>query len=199
MWEARSVAATVSNRESSGMPQAPSQDPHSRRLRANRRMVDPGTWFVTKCLHPRNPLLGGDLAKAVADAIVFYAHRGDLFLGAFCVMPDHWHGLFSPAHPDTLPAFMKSLDHWVTRRTGQALALGSCTWQDGYQDTRIRSTRQFHFVSSYIHGNPVEKGLVGGATAWPWSTANPAYAQALTAPWPWRFDRDGMLDNDVPW
>jgi REP element-mobilizing transposase RayT len=162
-------------------------------------MVDPGTWFITKCLHPRRALLAGDAGKVIADALPFYASRGDVVLGAFCVMPDHWHALLSPVRPRALPAFMRSLDHWVTSQNGSVLAGGGCRWQDGYQDTRIRSTRQFHFVRNYIHGNPVEKGLVLCPEDWLWSTAHEAYARCATIPWPWRFEQDGLTDEGVPW
>jgi putative transposase len=181
------------------MPNEPPSLSHSSSLRLHRRMTDPGTWFITKCLHPRRPLLKGDVAQVIADALAFHATHGNIILAAFCVMPDHWHGLFSPVEPRALPTFMRHLDHWVSTHTGAALAAAGCAWQDGYQDTRTRSTKQFHYVCSYIHMNPVEKGLVGSAEKWPWSTANGAYACCSAVPWPWRFEQDGLLDDEVPW
>ena len=164
--------------------------PHSRRLREHRRKDGPGTWFVTKNLEPRRPALTGEWARVIAEAFRFYVEHEHSVLGAFCVMPDHWHALFAPLAPPSLPGFMSKLDRWVSRATAEPVARHGCVWQDGYHDTRIRSSKQFSFVIAYIEENPVRAALAETASAWSWSSASASYAAVVCRPWPWRFEKD---------
>jgi hypothetical protein len=40
------------------------------------------------------------------------------------------------------------------------------SWQDGYYDTRVKTAKQFRFVTYYIEQNPVVKGLVEKPDEW---------------------------------
>jgi len=153
-------------------------------------MDAPGTWFVTKCLTPRRSALADPQAEVIAEALAHYARSGDVLLAAFCVMPDHWHALLHPVRPRRLPDFVGKLDRWNSGRTAAALEAYGCVWQDGYHDTRIRSSRQFRYVIGYIEGNAVGKGLAATAEEWAWSSANPRYSGLMTRPWPWTFETD---------
>ena len=82
------------------MTSVPTSEPHSKALRANRSLQEGATFFVTKCLFPRKPLL---TTTRVADEIVatlrFSVKEKRILLAAFVVMPDHWHALFSAIPP----------------------------------------------------------------------------------------------------
>jgi hypothetical protein len=89
-----------------------------------------------------------------------------------------------------LPCVMHSIDTRIGSRTAAELGRHGTAWEDGYHDTRIRSSRQFRFVLAYIEGNPVERGLAPEVSSWRWSSANPGNRDMLTRPWPWWFEQD---------
>ena len=61
------------------------------------------------------------------------------------------------------------------------------SWQDGYYDTRVKTAKQFQFVTCYIEQNPVVKGLVKNLT----NGLRAAQTERLvTDPWPWLLDEE---------
>jgi putative transposase len=168
----------------------PTDDPHSAHLRAFRRMAGGGTFLVTKCLEPRRPLLVDDAAVAVAETICHEARRGRMLLAAFVVMPDHWHAVIGILPADSLSKRMGVISKWVSQKMERSLASTGVRLQDGYHDMRIRSSKQFSFSVDYARDNPVRDQLVERADDWPHSSLNPLYADAILAPWPWRFEHD---------
>jgi len=173
-----------------GLPPSPN-DPHSAHLRAFRRMAGGGTFLVTKCLEPRRPLLGPAAAIAMAETICHEANCSRVLLAAFVVMPDHWHAVVGILPGDSLSTRMGVIGKWVSQKTARDLASTGVHWQDGYHDTRIRSSEQFSFSVDYAQNNPVRGQLVERAEDWPHSSLNPLYAEAILKPWPWRFEHDG--------
>jgi REP element-mobilizing transposase RayT len=167
----------------------PKTNPHSRNLRLHRQMEGPGTFFVTKCLQPRKPLIDDVVAPEICSANCFYAEKKQVYLGAFVVMRDHWHVLLATRDGKTLSQRVKLMGTWINRQTGQRLSEQGCAWQDGFHETWTRSTRQFLYICGYIEENPVRAGLVKNPSEWKWSSARPEYRRYLTKPWPWRFEK----------
>jgi REP element-mobilizing transposase RayT len=153
-------------------------------------MDAPGTWFITKCLEPKMPLLIPGIGDIIAGAIEFYAHAEHLMVAAFCVMPDHWHLVGSPNTPSSLSRFMAKIDRWIGGHSDEFLQQKGCAWQDGYHDIRVRSGKQFRFFCGYTEANPVEEDLAEKAENWHWSSANARFREILTRPWPWSFEQD---------
>jgi putative transposase len=83
-----------------------------------------------------------------------------ILLASFAVMLDHWHALFATCDGKSISQRMEILGSWVAKQTGRALAESGCQWQTGFYETRIRSARQFLYVSAYIEENPVRAELV---------------------------------------
>ncbi len=81
-------------------------------------------------------------------------------------MPDHWHALFALRDPWTLPKFMHHMMSFVGGRTSALLTHRDTSWQDGYYDTRVKTAKQFEFVTRYIEENPVARGLVERPEEW---------------------------------
>src|SRR5204862_6099405 len=88
------------------------------------------------------------------------------YLRAFVVMPDHWRALFALREPWVLPKFMQALMSYVAGKTAALLENYNSSWQDGCYDTRVKTSKQFEFVSRYIEHNPVAKGLVETPNEW---------------------------------
>jgi REP element-mobilizing transposase RayT len=162
--------------------------PHSHHLRLHRDMQTPGTWFVTKCLEPKRPVLidTGAVAEIIA-ALAYCVQTKKIAMGSFVIMPDHWHAVLASSG---LSATMHSIDTWIGSKTAAILQQHQSAWQDSYHDTRICSTRQFLYTCHYIEENPVRKGLSSTAEEWPWSSAKQEHQHMIQRPWPWDFPGD---------
>jgi len=57
-----------------------------------------------------------------------------------------------------------------------------------YYDTRVKTSKQFRFVTYYIEQNPVVKGLVEKPEEWVASSAN--RKELVTDPWPFLLDEE---------
>ncbi len=161
-------------------------DRHSENLRLHRLRDVSSTFFVTKSLWPKKPVLGPDLCRIVIDAFAFAVQRERIYLRAFVVMPDHWHALIGLREPWTLPRFMHSLMSHVGAKTSAQLTRNKTAWQEGYYETLIKTARQFTYVAIYIEENPVKKGFVTSPSEWAESSAS--RTDLITEPWPWVFD-----------
>ena len=103
-------------------------------------------------------------------------------------MPDHWHVLFALREPWTLAKFMHDMMSCVGGKTTALFKDRQTSWQDSYYDTRVKTAKQFQFVSYYIEHNPVVKGLVEKPDEWDASSAR--RTNLVKDPWPWRLDED---------
>jgi putative transposase len=161
------------------------EDPHSRNLRLHRLSDAPATFFVTKSLQPKKPLLDADRREIIVSAFAYALERERIYLRAFVVMPDHWHALFALRDSWTLPKFMHAFMSHVAAKTSTYLRVGGVIWQDTYYDTRVTTARQFGYVAYYIEQNPVKKGLVERPEDWEAGSAS--RSDLVTEPWPWLF------------
>ena len=158
-------------------------DAHSRNLRLHRLSDTPATFFITKSLNPKKPVLSKDTRQIIVSAFAFAVQQKRIYLRTFGVMPDHWHALFALREPWILPKFMHHTISYVGGRTSALLQACQTPWQDGYHDTRVKTAKQFEFVTFYIEQNPVVKGLVEKAEEWEASSAK--RTDLITQPWPW--------------
>jgi REP element-mobilizing transposase RayT len=163
-------------------------DPHSRNLRSHRLTDIPATFFITKSLNPKKPVLDEAARQVVVSALAFAREHRRIYLRAFVVMPDHWHALFALREPWVLPKFMHDMMGYVGGKTSALLTKHKTCWQDGYYDTRVKTAKQFRFVTYYIERNPVVKGLVQKPAEWVASSAN--RKDLLTDSWPCLLDEE---------
>jgi putative transposase len=163
-------------------------DPHSKNLRLHRLKDAASTFFVTKLLRPKKPVLTPDLRKVIVEAFAFAVQHERVHVRAFVVMPDHWHALLGLREPWTLPKFMHSFMSHAGAKTSAHLTKHQTAWQDGYYETLIKTARQFTWVAIYIEANPVKKELV--TTLEEWKESSASRKDLITDPWPWVFDRE---------
>jgi REP element-mobilizing transposase RayT len=159
-------------------------DAHSRYLRLHRAIDTPATFFITKSLLPKKPILNKAAREIIVSAFAVQQRR--IYLRAFVIMPDHWHALFALCEPWTLPKFMHHMMSFVGARTATLLQSHQTSWQDAYYDTRVKTAKQFEFVAYYIEQNPVARELVEKPEEWDASSAN--RTDLITQPWPWVYD-----------
>jgi REP element-mobilizing transposase RayT len=123
------------------------ESPHSKNLRLHRLCDLPATFFVTKTLLPKRPLLDTESQLLITNSFGYALRHERIYLGAFVVMPDHWHALFALRDPWTLPKFMHSLMSHIGAETSSRLSRYGSSWQDSYYETQIRTARQFEYVA----------------------------------------------------
>lgn len=89
---------------------------------------------------------------------------------AYVLMPNHVHILASPTDDTGLSRLMQWVGrHYVPYFNKKYSRTGSL-WEGRYRATVIDSERYFLVCSRYIELNPIRAGLVGDATAYPWSS-----------------------------
>jgi len=156
-----------------------------------RRLFVTGKIFFITCnlLRTRALFVEADFAT-LADAIIRVRRRRGFLLGGYVFMPDHWHALLFPGQDDTLPRLMNSVKvAWmqsINRRRGTRGEL----WQPRYYDHALRTVKEYHDTLTYMHLNPVRKGLVQKPEDWPWSSIH-----SYGGPGPVRLEVDHL---DVP-
>jgi REP element-mobilizing transposase RayT len=161
---------------------------HSRNLRLNRLKDESATFFITKCLLPKKPIINREATQVIGSAFAFAIEKERIYLRAFVVMPDHWHALFALRDPWMLPKFMHDSMSYIAGRTAKLLNRHQTSRQDSYYDTLVKTAKQFEYVAEYIELNPVTKGLVERPEEWEGSSAK--RRDLVTEPWPFIYDEE---------
>ncbi len=146
--------------------------------RTQHRIRPPGTYFVTVNCESGRQLLKGEVAEILADQIMSCREKGYYFLHEFCVMPNHLHALMTPAGEATLEKAVQMIKGGASYRIRKQRKF-STLWQDGYHDWRCRTEEDSSAYAAYIRQNPVKAGLVIERDSWPYSSANPKFAESL--------------------
>jgi putative transposase len=160
-------------------------DPHANRLRGGRISEPWRTYFVTKCVDGRRPILGAPTAaEIIIDSLVHVRNEGQIKLLAFVVMPDHYHAIFTLLPGEDLSSIMRRIGSFTANQIRKALGLRQGIWQDdGFHDHACRDDQDVLGLVEYLHHNPVRKGLVSEAAEWPFSSAHPSRRAVLD--WDW--------------
>ena len=120
----------------------------------------------------------GRLFETEADYLTFERllrqtiDRFDVSVFAYCLMPNHWHLVASPAPEATLSRAMQWLTgtharRWHLRRgtTGEG-----AVYQGRFKAIPIQTDWRFLWVCRYVERNACRAGLVDRAEAWRWSS-----------------------------
>ncbi len=139
--------------------------------------------FVTTLCYHRRRLLDDDRCKGIvvhvlADQLV---QQQGLCMG-FVIMPDHAHAMVWFPRPGQLSHFMKQ---WKQRSSvrikklfqehmpsyAAKLGPGEPVWQRHYHSFNLNSEQKCREKLSYMHNNPVRRGLVAAPGGWRYSSA----------------------------
>jgi putative transposase len=168
--------------------------PHARRLRGGRTSVPFQTYFLTKCIEDRRPLLAVPAAtEIVIESLGFVRAQGNIKLLEFVIMPDHYHAVVTllpgngngndQEHDHDLSNLMRRIGSYTANRIRQSLKIHHPIWQaDGFYDRAGRTEQDMLDAVEYVEHNPVRKGLAALPEKWLFSSAHPS--------------RRGMLDWD---
>jgi len=142
--------------------------------------------FITFSCYRRRPYLGSVRARnRFVKILEEVRNRQGFELLGYVVMPEHVHLLISEPPTGTPSTAMQVLKQKVSsalrgKRTTPdrqlKLPLGSWAdesrafWQRRFYDFNVWSEKKFWEKLSYMHRNPVERGLVPHPKDWPWSS-----------------------------
>jgi putative transposase len=159
-------------------------DPHARRLRGGRMSAPFQTYFVTKCVEARRPILAvPSAAETVIQSLAHTRRQGQIKLLAFVIMPDHYHAVFALLPGQDLSSLMRRVGSYTANRIRRTSGLSHPIWQGaGFYDRACRDDDEVFDAVEYVHDNPVRRGLIALPEEWPFSSAHPS--------------RRGMLDWD---
>jgi REP element-mobilizing transposase RayT len=148
--------------------------------RANRRnspRLDASNYFGPLVAHVinvtrlREPIFAeASLAQVCIDALNEVANNRSANIHAYCLMPDHLHGLLDAPADESLEDFVKLFKQVsgfrIKRLTGKPV------WPVSYYDRILRKQDAIVDVAAYIWDNPVKHGLAADHG----STHGPAHA-----------------------
>lgn len=126
----------------------------------NQRMM-----FVTTNTLDRVPVFSDSAcARSAVEALYFIQERHPFFLYGFVIMPDHCHLLVNVVAESGISPFMRD----YKRRVSFLIGKGPI-WQSRFH---LEFPKDCSATLTYIHQNPLRKGLCTRAEDYPWSSAS---------------------------
>ena len=110
------------------------------------------------------------IAALVEEALLHFDGQRYRLI-AWCVMPNHVHGLIETWENWPLANIVHSWKSYTAHEANQALGRSGTFWFREYHDRFIRDERHLANAVEYIERNPVKAGLVGAPEEWRWSSA----------------------------
>ena len=90
---------------------------------------------------------------------------------AWCVMPNHVHGLIETCDGSPLSGVLHSWKSFTAKAINLYLNHSGTVWMPDYFDRYIRDDHHLAATIAYIHANPVKAGLVKNEGEWLYSSA----------------------------
>lgn len=125
--------------------------------------------------------------QAFVELLVATKERYALQVGAWVLMPNHFHLLVQLRQGDDLSRGMQwVMTSHVRRYHGHYKSSGH-VWQGRFKSFIVQEDAHLLTVARYIEGNPVRAGLAGSAAGWRWSSHGESSGnqeRSLTCPLP---------------
>lgn len=140
--------------------------------RVRRLLTTDRIFFVTVNLRRNIPPLGPEEFLLLIDALEESRRRMGFLLCGYVLMPDHWHALLAVRHPLTISRAVQSVKWRATRDLNRHRGTRGASWQHQFWDRFVRHAKEFNERLTYMHLNPVRKGLAKRPEEWRWSSYN---------------------------
>ena len=125
--------------------------------------------FITFSCYRRQPKLSTANHRSAFEHSLERTRRAYKFcVAGYVVMPEHVHLLVTEPEREPLSKALQALKQSVSRTL--ALRADEPFWQARYYDFNVWSEKKRIEKLSYIHRNPVARGLVANPEDWPWSS-----------------------------
>ena len=126
------------------------------------------TYMVTAVTAERRSLFQVTAtAELLERTLLDYRSQGKFLLHAFVIMPEHFHALITPPADVSLEKAMQYIKGGFSFR----LKSKHDVWMRSFNESQILSEEKFVSCVRYIEENPVRRGLVSAAKAYPFSSA----------------------------
>ena len=112
-------------------------------------------------------------ARLFLKTLYHYKRQGAFCLHAFVLMPEHVHLLITPKI--TLKRDVQLIKGGFSHKFGSEFGRTKEIWQRGFTDHRIRDIVDYEVHRTYIHENPVKRGLVQQASEYRYCSAFPGF------------------------
>ncbi len=134
------------------------------------------TFFATSSAFGRRQLFQSvRMGELLVETFLNYREAGKFKLHEFVVMPNHIHVLLTVGPEVSIEKAMQLIKGGSSFRAKKELGINSEIWQVGFSEERAYGVDSFGGFRKYIHENPVKRGLVERAEAYPYSSANPRF------------------------
>jgi len=145
-------------------------------LKPSRALTPRRNYFVTFSTWQRRRLFVVEpYVRLFLKTLYGYRRQGRFDLHAFVDMPEHVHLLLAPASGITLERAIQYIKGGYSHALGVEFDRKGEVWQRGFTDHRIRDSADFDNHRTYIHENPVRRGLVESAADYRYCSAFPGF------------------------
>jgi putative transposase len=132
------------------------------------------TYFITTSTFQKQSLLQTDrMANLFTEVLLGYGAQQKYLLHEFVLMPNHFHLLITPTL--TLERALQLIKGGFSFRAKRELGFAGEIWEKSFYDRRVRDWEEYCAYRSYIHMNPVKKGLAVAPGEYPYSSARPGF------------------------
>ena len=114
-------------------------------------------------------------AELMLKTFLKYRDAGEFQLHEFVVMPNHIHLLLSVDDDHAIGRAMQMVKGGFSHALRESGPKRTAVWQPSYYEHRVRDTDEYCRMRSYIHANPVRRGLVTTAKDYPYSSAQSTF------------------------
>jgi REP element-mobilizing transposase RayT len=116
-----------------------------------------------------SPFTNQELAQEVIASLHWLREHRGIAIYAYCLMPDHLHLLMQlGGEGQSLATIIGAFKRFTTRVSWRHGCTGA-VWQPRFYDHILRKSEDAERIVQYILANPVRKGLVEQAEAYPFS------------------------------
>jgi putative transposase len=131
--------------------------------------------FITTKTINNYPFFTNPINAEIVVSTIYFGRKNNWFdLLAFVVMPDHLH-LIIASKQKNISQSMHSIKSFSSKEINKINKRNGQVWQPSFRDFTIYTNELLFEKITYIHDNPVRKGLVSEATRYIFSSANPIY------------------------
>jgi putative transposase len=138
--------------------------------------ADLRTFFITTSIEGKRALLQSDRsAKLLIEVLYQYRGQKKFLLHEFVVMPNHIHLLLTVGSDLSIERAIQFVKGGFAFRAGRELGFRAPVWQKGFSDSRIHDREDYEARRTYIHQNPVTRGLVSSPEEFRFSSAHAGF------------------------
>jgi len=136
-------------------------------MRKRRILIDGSTYHVTSRINDKKNVFASKLGQKVMIIILERAKaKYGFILHNFCIMPNHFHLLITPAKGTNLSRIIQWIKTMSAKMWNKIHGSTDHLWGERFFSRPIEDMKDFSNTFSYIDQNPVKAGLVDNPAEW---------------------------------